>query len=100
MRLYLRALGYFKPDIRCIIALLMVIGLGTCVGLLRAWPMAVLLASVLVKPGADAPTRDVFHRLFLAPLPQSQIGRIIGLALIGLLLKLSQDLIGTAQTIL
>ena len=99
MRLYCRALAYFKPDLKLIVALLGVIGLGTCVGLLTAWPMAVLLDSVLVKGGDAAPPRDFFHRLFLAPLPRSQIGQIVGLALIGLLLKLGQDLIGTAQTI-
>ena len=101
MRLYWRALSYFRRDLKLIVALLGVIGLGTCVGLLTAWPMAVLIDSVLVRPsGGDAAPRDFFHRLFLAPLPQSQIGQIIGLAAIGLLLKLAQDLIGVAQTLL
>jgi ABC-type multidrug transport system fused ATPase/permease subunit len=95
MRLYLRALSYFREDLRLIGLWLLLIGVSTAVGLLTAWPMAILIDSVLSQ---SAPN-DLIHRLFLTPLPQSRLGQIIGLALIGLLLKVTQDALGVCQSI-
>lgn len=96
MRLYLRALSYFKADWPLLLVWGTLIAISTGIGLLVAWPMAILIDSVLA-PGAANP--DWIHRVFLAPLPDSRVGQIVGLAAIGLLLKLAQDLLNTAQTI-
>jgi len=87
---YLWAVSYFRPDWPLIIVLLAIIGLSTLVGLLMAWPMAVLVDSVMVPTPQD----NFIHRLFLAPLPAGRLGQVIGLAVIGLLLKSAQTLRG------
>ncbi len=94
-RFYARALAYFRPDLPLVALLLALIGLSTVLGLLMAWPMAVLVDSVMVT----TPKTDLIHRLFLAPLPSSRLGQIIGLAIAGLLLKFGQDLISMVRTI-
>jgi subfamily B ATP-binding cassette protein MsbA len=96
MRLYVRALSYFRFDIRLIGLLLLAIVLSTGIGLLMAWPMAILIDSVLATPTRP----DFIHTLFLSPLPHSRLGQMIGLAIVGLLLKFSQDLLSMVQTIL
>lgn len=95
MRLYVRALGYFRSDWKLVLTLFLVIALSTTLGLLAAWPMAVLVDSVLTT----TPRTDAIHRAFLKIIPGSQLGQIIGLACIGLLIKLSQDGLGTIQSI-
>jgi ABC-type multidrug transport system fused ATPase/permease subunit len=95
MRLYLRAISYFRPDWPLILVWLGLIGLSTGIGLLAAWPMAVLIDSVLGGQGGN----DFIHRFFLSLLPAGQIGRIVGLSLIGLSLKIVQELTNTGQTI-
>jgi ABC-type multidrug transport system fused ATPase/permease subunit len=98
MYLYRRALSYFRPDWPLVLVWLVLIACSTCVGLLTAWPMAILLDTVLAGPGQPA-NHDWIHRLFLAPLGPDHVRRIVGLAAIGLVLKLSHDLLGVAQTI-
>ena len=94
MRLYLRAVSYFRQDLPLVCLLLLVIFASAGLGLLVAWPMAILIDTVL----APAPRqRDFIHRLFLSPLPDSRLGQVIGLASIGLLLKLTQDILATIQ---
>lgn len=96
MRFYLRALSYFRNDWGVIALWLSLMGASTGLGLLSAWPMAILIDSVLNTP----PVSDGIHRLFLAPLPTSRLGQIIGLAVIGLLLRLTQETLTAAQTVL
>src|SRR5437868_4457471 len=80
MRLYLRAMSYFRRDWRLLAVWGVLLGVSTIVGLLIAWPMAVLVDSVL----SPHPPSDWVHKLFLAPLPSGTVGRIVGLAAIGL----------------
>ena len=95
-RLYLRALSYFRPDLKLVLLWMLLIAASTAVGLLAAWPMAILVDSVLaLTPSAPGPV----HRLFLGPLPSTRLGQIIGLAVIGLGLKLTTDLLSAAQTL-
>ena len=96
VRLYARALSYFREDSILVICWVGLIGLSTAVGLFSAWPMAVLLDSVLAAPTQH----DVVHRLFLAVLPAGRVGQIIGLALATLALKVLQDFLSAAQAIL
>src|SRR5437870_2407793 len=87
MRLYLRAVGYFRKDSGLVMLWLSLIGVSTGLGLLSAWPMAILIDSVLTGPGVS----DWIHRLFLSPLPSTRFGQIVGLAVIGFGLKLMTE---------
>ncbi len=96
MRLYLRAVSYFRQDLPLVLLLLCIVLTASALGLLVAWPMAILIDSVLTA----APAKSGFvHRLFLAPLPETRLGRVVGLAVIGLALKLAQDLLSTGQAV-
>ena len=77
---YRRALGYFAADWVRIAALVGLIGVSVCVGLLEAWPLAVLIDSVLT----GQPKGDWVHGLFLSILPASKVGQIVGLVLMGM----------------
>src|SRR6185312_1846609 len=74
---------------------LLLIGISTGLGLLAAWPMAILIDGVLAPRGGN----DRIHQLVLAALPASSVAKIIWLAAITLALKLLQDWIGTGQSI-
>ena len=45
MGLYLRAVAYFRKDRGLVLLWLTLIGLSTALGLLSAWPMAILIDS-------------------------------------------------------
>jgi ABC-type multidrug transport system fused ATPase/permease subunit len=75
--------------------LLGLIGLSTVLGLLAAWPMAVMVDAVMTT----TPKSGLIYRLLLAPLPASRLGQVIGLAVMAMLIKLAADLIGTSRTI-
>ncbi|HLU49555.1 MAG TPA: ABC transporter transmembrane domain-containing protein, partial [Planctomycetota bacterium] len=94
-RVYQRAVSYFRPDWPWILLLLALIGVITASQLLTPWPIAVLVDSVL----ASEPKDDWVHRVFLAILPDGRLGQVIGLALIGLALKVFQDLCTMMRTI-
>ncbi|MDB5037677.1 MAG: transporter family carbohydrate exporter [Bacteriovoracaceae bacterium] len=96
MRFYYRALSYFRQDSGLIILLLILTALITASGLLIAWPLAILVDSVL----APVPKSDWIHRVFLALLPENnKMMQIIGLALMGLLLKFAQDIFTSIRTL-
>ena len=80
MSIYIRAMSYFAPDWRRIAALVVLIAISVAVGLLEAWPFAVLVDSVLTQN----PKGDWIHGVFLSLLPDSRIGQIVGLVVIGL----------------
>ena len=65
MSIYRRALGYFAADWTWIAALVALITISVCVGLLEAWPLAVLIDSVLTTQSKG----DWVHGLFLSILP-------------------------------
>jgi ATP-binding cassette, subfamily B, bacterial len=81
---YRHAMAYFAPDWAWIAVLVALIGVSVCVGLLEAWPLAVLIDSVLT----NEPKGDWIHGLFLALLPESKIGQVVGLVLIGMALHI------------
>lgn len=87
MRTYWRAVLYFRKDWPLITLMLGIIALQTLLGLLGAWPMAVLVDSVLTS----SPKSSWMHRLFLAPLPPDKLGQVIGLTVLGLLMKCAGD---------
>ena len=91
-----RAIRYFQDDLRLIFFLLSLTACSTALGLLQAWPLAVLVDSALGTPS----TENWMHRLFLAPLPEDPIRRIIGLGILALLLRFAHELIAMARRLL
>jgi ATP-binding cassette subfamily B protein len=91
-----RAIRYFRDDLRPIIFLLSLTACSTALGLLQAWPLAVLVDSALGTSSNDS----WMHRLFLAPLPEDPIRRIIGLGIMALLLRFAHELIAMARRLL
>lgn len=75
-----RAVSYFTPDWPWIALLVLLIFVNVSVGLLEAWPLAILVDRVLT----DQPRGDWIHDSFLAVLPDDKPGQIVGLVLIGL----------------
>jgi ATP-binding cassette, subfamily B, bacterial len=92
----LRCLAYFREDLPLIILLLVLTGCSSFLGLLQAWPLAILVDSAL---GSQA-HENWLHKLLLALLPEDAIKRILGLALIALLLRLTMELISMARRLL
>ncbi len=74
----------------------MLIALSTLLGLLQVWPLGILVDSVM----SPTPKDDGIHRLFLALLPSDRLQQIIGLAAIALLLRLVQEILNVARSLL
>lgn len=91
-----RAIRYFRDDLHLILLLLSLTACSTALGLLQAWPLAVLVDSALGTPNPDS----WMHRLFLAPLPEDPIRRIVGLGIMALLLRFLHELIAMARRLL
>jgi subfamily B ATP-binding cassette protein MsbA len=81
---YRRAIRYFRRDWSLIAKLVLLIAISVGVGLLEAWPLAILV-DVVLNP---QPRGDWIHGYFLSILPQAKLGQIIGLVAIGLALQL------------
>src|SRR3954468_170608 len=82
-----RSLRYFSHERVRLVLLFAAVGVGTLAALMQIWPMIVFLDAVV----AARPQTSWIHRLFLAPLPSSYTGQIVGLAVITLLLRLVQE---------
>ena len=95
MALYLRAIRYFKNDRFIILQLCLLMFASIAIGLLQAWPMAVLV-DVVLNP---TPHISWIHKLFLAPLPHNRLAQVIGITLIGMCLKIVQDTIAMFRTV-
>ncbi|HEY8161206.1 MAG TPA: ABC transporter ATP-binding protein [Methylocystis sp.] len=80
---YERAFSYFSPDWPWIAVLVALIGVSVGVGLLEAWPLAILVDAVLTHE----PRGGWLHGYFLALLPKDKPGQILGLVIIGLTLQ-------------
>jgi len=87
MRFYLRVISYFRKDFGLIALFLALIAFSIATGLLQAWPMAVLVDAVLTP----TPKYGWVHRLFLFALPDNMLAKVIGVTLIGMGLKITQD---------
>ena len=95
LQFYLRAISYFRSDHLLILLLLALTGLSILLGLAQAWPLAILIDCVLT----DHPRHCWANRLFLALLPANTVGQVIGVALIGMAIKIAQDALTWARTI-
>src|SRR5213080_3825471 len=94
MRFYFRAISYFRKDWPLIAFFLTLIAVSIGIGVMQAWPMAVLVDVVL----NHNPIRSSWpERLFLFALPNDRFAQIIGVALIGMFMKLAQDCLGAVK---
>ncbi|MDB5358597.1 MAG: transporter related [Phycisphaerales bacterium] len=92
-RAYIRAARYFRHDLAKIVFSTLLIGLTTIAGLAQPFPLAILIDFVLNhQQGGAWP-----HRLFQRWGPQGVVSQIVTLAVITLLLRLFQELIGLWQ---
>jgi ABC-type multidrug transport system fused ATPase/permease subunit len=96
MRTYLRALAFFRPDGRRIAITLTLIAAATAMGLLQVYPFAILADCVF----AGLPPAGPVYRAFLFLSPPSKTGQIAALAVAVLLLRVGQELLQAAHTLL
>src|SRR5690606_18520790 len=97
MRLYRRALSYYRPELRKLAFLLSLNITGILLALAAPWPLAVAMDS-LFNHAPAGPVKDWAHGLLLGLLPSSIVGAVVGLALITLLIRLAQELLKVATT--
>jgi len=71
-------------------------GVSVLLGLLQSWPLAIIIDAVLTQH----PKSGWIYRLFLAPLPRDPVGQVVGVALIGMGMKVVQDFLTGAKSIL
>lgn len=83
MKKYLRIFSYFRPELWKILLLIAFIFSGVGLDLLLRFPLAVFADLMTGKP----PQNSWVYRWFLALLPTGTMGKIIGLALLWLGLK-------------
>ncbi len=95
-QLVLRSLSYFQQDAPAIIALVALMSLSTVIGILQAWPLAILV-DTLVQSTAQ---HDWIYRLFLSWAPEKPLVQIAALALTALGLRLVQEALGVAKKLL
>jgi subfamily B ATP-binding cassette protein MsbA len=96
MRLYLRAISYFREDAGKIIASILLVGLSVLFGVLWPMPMAILIDVVL----GDATARYLPYELFQQFAPSGKVQQIILLASLMFAIRMAAELLRTAQTML
>jgi subfamily B ATP-binding cassette protein MsbA len=87
VRIVLRSISYFRKDIWLIVTLLLLIGASVLCNLLNAWPMAILVDTVL----SPTPKPNWIHTLFLAPFGEGKLNRIFGMAFVAMLIRILSD---------
>ncbi len=87
VRIVLRSISYFRRDIWLIVTLLLLIGASVLCNLLNAWPMAILVDTVL----SPTPKPNWIHRLFLAPFGEGKLNQIFGMAFVAMLIRILSD---------
>jgi len=81
------AISYFRRDARLIGLLVVMIAASVGLGLLHAWPMAILIDTVLAR----TPRSTWIHSAFLNVFGNSKMAQIVGLALTAMVLKIILD---------
>lgn len=95
MQFFIRSILYFRRDWLWIALFLVLICVSIAIGVMQAWPMAVLVDSVLNENPVNSGWP---HRLFLGALPHNRLAQVIGITLIGMFLKIAQDGLSVAKT--
>jgi ATP-binding cassette, subfamily B, bacterial len=83
----------FREDFPLVTLLLILMGGSTLLGLLQAWPLAVLVDSAVGSPAEKNWMRQVFSIAF----PNAPLTQIVALAVTALVLRLLQEFVGTAR---
>ncbi|AUX20722.1 ABC transporter [Sorangium cellulosum] len=96
LRFFLRVGAYFKDEWARLGALFALVAVSIVISLLQVWPVAVIVDLISSGPRED----DLVHRILLAPLPDSLLGRVIGLAVITLVLRVAQECVGMGRALL
>ncbi|WP_437572168.1 ABC transporter ATP-binding protein [Sorangium sp. So ce542] len=96
LRFFLRVGAYFKPEWARIGALSLLVCVSIAISLLQVWPVAVIVDLISSGPRNE----DLVHRLLLAPLPDSLLGRVLGLAAMTLVLRVAQEFVGMGRALL
>lgn len=97
MRFYLRTLAYFKRDWWMVALALTMIAVTTGLDLILAWPMATLIDGVLTT---TPHVGSGFQQLLLQLMPSDRAWQIVGITLIWLSLRASNDVINYLREIL
>ena len=87
VRIVLRSISYFRKDFWLILTLLFLIGASVLFNLLNAWPMAILVDTVL----SPTPKPNWIHRLFLAPFGEGKLNQIFGMAFVAMIVRIMSD---------
>ena len=87
VRIVLRSISYFRKDFWLIVTLLLLIGASVLFNLLNAWPMAILVDTVL----SPTPKPNWIHTLFLAPFGEGRLNRIFGMAFVAMIVRIMSD---------
>src|SRR5690348_9817854 len=92
-RAYVRAWRYYREDWPKILLSLLLVGLSTLASLAQPFPLAILIDSLMQKPGP----RPLADRLFAHVAPHSFIWQIVILAASMMVLRAASELIGLGQ---
>ncbi|MGK3996507.1 ABC transporter ATP-binding protein [Sorangium sp. So ce1024] len=96
LRFFLRVGAYFRGEWARVGALCLLVLVSIVISLLQVWPVAVIVDLISSGPREG----DFVHRLLLAPLPDSLLGRVLGLAAMTLVLRVAQEFVGMGRTLL
>ncbi|WP_437735536.1 ABC transporter ATP-binding protein [Sorangium sp. So ce1335] len=96
LRFFLRVGAYFRDEWARVGALCLLVCVSIVISLLQVWPVAVIVDLISSGPREG----DLVHRLLLAPLPDSLLGRVLGLAAMTLVLRVAQEFVGMGRTLL
>ncbi|KYF72057.1 carbohydrate ABC transporter [Sorangium cellulosum] len=96
LRFFLRVGAYFKGEWARLGVLCLLVAISIAISLLQVWPVAVIVDLISTGPREG----DLVHRLLLAPLPDSLLGRVLGLAAMTLVLRVAQEFVGMGRTLL
>lgn len=95
MSFHLRVLSYFRQSLGGIILAILLMFLSSLAALLQPFPLAILIDSLL----SGRPSGHWVHRLFYSLTPDSILPRILALAGIMLGLRIVQELLTLAQSV-
>lgn len=97
IRFYARTIGYFRDGLGQIVLQISVMCTGVLLGVLGAFPLAILIDGVFGK--APRAGEAWPYRLFFDLAPSSIPGQVIALAVVTLLLRLAQEVLSMVQTL-
>jgi ABC-type multidrug transport system fused ATPase/permease subunit len=90
VKFYLRVFSYFRRDLPLIAALVVLIHVTLFLGFFLPLPVGILVDSYLTR-SPQAVGGDWMKQLLIAPLPDSRVGQVFGLAVAFLLIRVTQE---------